>query len=271
MTQAAVGALIPIRLSSSRLRGKALKPIVGRPAVHHLLDRCFASRHLTPERVVVCTTTDPADDPLVPVVEATGAKVFRGHRDDLVDRLYRAASAYGFDVVAEVDGDDICVDPFYLDLCVDRLLTDERLDVVCGEGLPFSISARVVRTRALQTVFERYTPGKNDTGFMYYLTRSNLFRVGGVTPVSPRHAHPTLRLTLDYEEDLALFRAIFAALYQPGRVFGIEEIVALVQRQPELLQLNAGLEERYWQRTRELIEGQAMEIRTPEGIRRIGA
>ncbi len=264
-----IGALIPVRLASSRLQGKALKPLVGRPAIHHLLDRCFASRYLSPERVVVCTTTDPQDDPLVPVVESTGAKLFRGSRDDLVDRLYRAADAHQLEVILQVDGDDVCTDTFYMDLCTDRLLADQTLDVVYGDGLPLGVSTRVIRGRAFKKVFENYRPGKNDTGCMWYFTRSGLFEVETVRPVSAEHVHPTIRLTLDYPEDLAFFTAVFEALYRPGRVFGVEAIVALVAQRPDLLKINAGLDEKYWARTRDLIQEEALEIRTPEGVVRI--
>ncbi|MGH8671295.1 MAG: cytidylyltransferase domain-containing protein [Burkholderiales bacterium] len=264
-----IGALIPIRLPSSRLPGKALKSIVGRPTVHHLLDRCFASRYIEPAQVVVCTTTDPEDDPLVPVVESIGAQVFRGSRDDLIDRLYRAADYYGLEIILQVDGDDICTDTLYMDLCTEVLLNDEAVDVAYGEGLPLGLSTRVVRTRAFKKVFDCYKPGKNDTGFMYYLTRSGFFNVVTVKPRSPRYTHPTARLTLDYEEDLAFFTAIFERLYRPGKVFGVEEICDLLKREPDLLRINAGLDEKYWKRTRELVNEESLEIRTPDGVRRI--
>lgn len=264
-----IGALIPIRLGSSRLPGKALLPIVSRPAVHHLLDRCFASRYLVPEHVIVCTTTDPTDDPLVPIVESTGARIFRGARDDLIDRLHQAAEAHGLDVIVEVDGDDVCTDSLYIDLCIEKLLAVPELDVVFGEGLPLGVSARVLRAKALKAVYENYKPGKNDTGFMYYLTRSGMFSVDTVKPLSAAHVNTSARLTLDYDEDLAFFTAIFERLYQPGRVFGVEDICRLLAQEPALLNLNVGLDEKYWERTRELVNEGAMEIKTPNGIRKI--
>lgn len=264
-----IGALIPIRLASSRLPGKALAEICGRPAVEHLLDRCAASRHLSRDRVVVCTTYEPADDALVSVVEAAGVQIFRGSTDDLIDRLYHAAAANGFDLIIQVDGDDICADPEYMDLCIDSLRQDEHLDVAYADGLPLGLSTKAIRMRALAKVFETYRPGRNDTGFSYYLTRSGMFSVETLGPLSPAHVHTTARLTLDYDEDLAFFRAIFEELYRPDAVFGVADIVALLIRRPELLRLNAGLSEKYWERTRALVSEQALEIRTPDGVRRI--
>lgn len=219
--------------------------------------------------MIVCTTTDETDDPLVPVVEETGARVFRGSRDDLVDRLYHAAVASDLAVIQQVDGDDICNDTYYMDVCTDRLLSDDALDVVYADGIPLGLATRVVRMRAFQSVFETYKPGKNDTGFMYYLTRSGLFNVGIVAAESADHVHESARLTLDYDEDLAFFRAIFEELYRPGAVFGVADIVALLRRRPELLQINAGLDEKYWERTRDLIAEEALEISTPNGMKRI--
>lgn len=247
-----IGALIPVRLSSERLPGKALLPIAGRPAITHLLDRVCASRYLTPEQVVVCTTEDASDDPLVPVVEAAGARVFRGHRDDIIERFYRAAEQFGFDAVIQADGDDPCTETIYMDRCMDRLLANENLGIVIGEGLPFGLASKAIRVSALRSVWERHVPGRNDTGFIYYFTRAGICEKDAVRPMSQDHEHATARLTLDYPEDLEFFRALFDELYRDGEVFGIGDIVALLKRRPELVQINANLNEGYWQRTRDL-------------------
>jgi len=249
-----IGALVPVRLASERLPGKALLPIVGRPMIAHLLDRLFASRYLSPERVVVCTTEDGSDDPLVPAVEATGAHVFRGSRDDIVDRFHRAVEAFGFDAVIQADGDDPCTDTLYMDLCMDRLLADDSLGIVVAEGLPLGLASKAIRASAVRTVWEHHLSERNDTGFIIYFTRTGLCKKGVVRPISPGHQHDTARLTLDYPEDLAFFRALFKELYREGEVFGVEEIVSLLRQRPDLLAMNACLDERYWQRTRELAQ-----------------
>jgi spore coat polysaccharide biosynthesis protein SpsF len=141
-----IGALIPVRLGSERLPGKAMLPIADRPVVAHLLDRVFASRYLSPERVVVCTTLDQSDDPLVDVVQAAGARVFRGSRDNILDRFAGAVEAFGFDAIVEADGDDPCVDPGYMDRCMEALLEDESLGMVTVQthrAVSNAVSARL--------------------------------------------------------------------------------------------------------------------------------
>ena len=246
-----IGALIPIRLASERLPGKALRELGGRPVVHHLLDRLFASRHLSPERVVVCTTEDASDDALVPAVESLGARVFRGSRDDLVDRLWRAIEAEGFDAVIEVDGDDPFVDVTFIDRALDALLADREADVVLTEGLPLGMGSKALRRGAVERIWGLHRSERNDTGFMYYFTRTGLCRVARVE-ASPAERHETARVTLDYPEDLAFFEAVWRELSPTNPRFGARELSGLLANRPDLLAINGGLSERYWARTKEL-------------------
>lgn len=246
-----IGALVPVRLASERLPGKALLPVAGRPVIMHLLDRLFVSRHLSPDRVVVCTTRDQSDDALVDVVRAAGARVFRGSRDNILDRFAGAVEESGFDAVIEADCDDPCTDPGYMDRCMDALLADESLGMVSVEGLPLGLASRAIRASALRTVREHCVTETNDTGFIYYFTRTGLCRHATLSPVSEAHRHETARLTLDYPEDLAFFRALFQELYVSGEVFRIEAIVRLLRQRPDLVTINANLTQRFWERTRE--------------------
>jgi spore coat polysaccharide biosynthesis protein SpsF len=249
-----IGALVPVRLASERLPGKALMPIVGRPMLSHLMDRLLASRYLSPDRIVICTTEDASDDPLVPVVMGMGAQVFRGSRDDIIDRFYQAVYTFGFDAVIQADGDDPCAEPLYMDLCMDRLIADESLGIVVAEGLPLGLGSKAIRASALRTVWEHHLSERNDTGFIYYFTRTDLCKMDSVHAISTDHQHETARLTLDYPEDLAFFIALFEQLYSEGEVFGVEQIVSLLRRRPDLLSINGGLDESYWRRTRQLAQ-----------------
>ena len=120
-----IGALIPIRLASERLPRKALKEICGRPVVWHLLDRVCASKHIEKNNIVVCTTEDETDDELVKSVETYGVRVFRGERDDIIKRFYDAINEFNFDIILQVDGDDILADPIYMGLSIQYLIDNE--------------------------------------------------------------------------------------------------------------------------------------------------
>jgi spore coat polysaccharide biosynthesis protein SpsF len=247
-----IGALVPVRLASERMPGKALLPIAGRPAILHLLDRLFESKFLAPERVVLCTTEDASDDPLLKVARESGAQVFRGNTDNIIDRLYRAVQHFGFDMVIQADGDDPCSDTSYMNLCMERLIANPDLDIVVTEGLPLGLGSKAIRTSAIRTVWEHHLTKRNDTGFIYYFTRTGLCRTASVKPTCPEHVHTEARLTLDYAQDLAFFEALFQELSTDGSIFGIDAIVSALRRRPELVAINAGLDEAYWSRTKQL-------------------
>jgi spore coat polysaccharide biosynthesis protein SpsF len=264
-----IGGLVHARMTSERLPGKPLAEIEGRAAILHLLDRMLACEYLEPDRVVLCTTTDPRDDVLAEFVESAGLHAFRGSTHDVIDRLYAAAAAHGFDAVVQVDGDDTCADPLYMDLEMRTLLADDDLDVVISRGLPLGLASKAIRFSALERVHDCYIPGDNSTGAFYYFLRTELCRATEVGPLTPEHVHSTARLTLDEPEDLAFFREVFAALYEPGCVFGVEQIVALLQQRPELIDLNVWLNETYYDRSDTHVERERLRYRTPEGVKEV--
>jgi len=262
-----IGALVPVRLSSQRMPGKALMPIMGRPAILHLLDRLFASRYLTPREVILCTTDDESDDPLKSIAESVGARVFRGSRDNIIDRFNSAIAEFGFDAVIQADGDDPCSDTRYMDLCMDRLLAEPEIDIVLTEDLPLGLGSKAIRASAIRTVWSSHLTQQNDTGFIYYFTRTGLCRAARITPLTPEHVHERARLTLDYPEDLAFFEALFMELYSESTVFGIDEIVSLLRRRPELVEINSMVGEEYWKRTHQLAQ---LEYRMDGKILKVG-
>ena len=246
-----IGALIPVRLASERLPGKALLDLGGRPVIHHLLDRAAASRHIaSPADVVVCTTEEAGDDPLVGAVGAYGASVFRGATDDIIRRFGDAIAAFGFDAVIQADGDDPLSATEYMDLTMDRLLADRDLGIVTCSGLPLGTATKSFSRAAMETVLEHYETRANDTGFIYFFTKTGLVRHATIEPVSPDHVHETARLTLDYPEDLDCFRRIVDSL-GGDTVFGLAELVAFLRANPDVVAINADLDEAYWRRTRD--------------------
>ncbi len=249
-----IGALIPIRLSSERLPKKALKVIKGKPVVQHLLERAFASKHLERENVIVCTTTEKSDDALASIVEGTGARIYRGSTNDIIDRFWNAIKHYDFDAVIEIDGDDICADTLYMDYCLDELINDDSLDLVICNNLPLGLGTKAIRKSAFEKILDIYKTEHNDTGFMYFFTKTGYCKVKWLEPFDKNHIHKTVRFTLDYIEDFQFFEAVFDALYEENKIFGIDDIVNILVQKPELIDINSFLNEEYMVRTKELMK-----------------
>ena len=247
-----------------------MKPIVGRPAIAHLLDRMAACEYLARERIVLCIPEAAPNDELAAAAEREGVRVFRGSEYDVIDRYYRAAEEFSFDAVVQVDGDDPCADPGYMNRCMRALLDDDSVDVVLVEGLPIGVTSKAIRVDALRRVWEQHVPSDNSTGYSLYLTASDLCTVKTLHPASGDDVHNDARLTLDHPEDLLFFEAVFAELYRPGRVFEIAEIVALLRRRPELLEINNWLTNADARASEHAIERERLRYRTEAGVREVG-
>ncbi len=258
-----IGAIIPIRLASERLPGKALADICGRPVVAHLLDRVAASRFIADRKdVVVCTTTAATDDPLEVAVKAEGCSVFRGSIDDIIKRFGDAIEAFGFDAVIQADGDDPLSATECMDATTEALLADPSLDIVTMHGLPLGCATKTFTRKAMQKVLAAYRTERNDTGFIYFFTKSGLCKHLDLENTKPEWRQDKARLTLDYEADLVLFRAIFEALYRPGKPFSLAEAVAFLNAHPDLVASNLDVQEEYWARTAEKAK---LEFTDPSG------
>lgn len=247
-----IGALIPIRLRSERLPGKALLDLCGQPVCYHLLDRIVACKYISdPKNVVVCTTEDTSDDPLVAAIKNYGCSVFRGAEDDIIARFAGAIDAFGFDYVVQADGDDPLSATEYMDLTMEKLLADSAIDIVTVDGLPLGCATKSFSKDAMKKVLGFYATEKNDTGFIYYFTKTGLCEHKIITCDNPAHMHPTARLTLDYAADFQLFEKIFTHLFASQTSTSLSEAVHYLNQHPEHVEINKFVEEEYWERTSE--------------------
>src|SRR3989344_7870705 len=103
-----IGILIACRLKSERLPEKALIPILGKPMISHLIERVKTAKMVN--EVVLCTSTNPQDDPLVDIARGNNICVFRGSEEDVLGRFIAAAEEYNLDHVVRVTGDDPLTD-----------------------------------------------------------------------------------------------------------------------------------------------------------------
>ncbi len=235
-------AFVPARMSSTRLPGKPLRRLAGKPALQHLLERLQLTTRC--QGVVLCTTTNASDDVLVDLAQHVGVHVYRGSEQDLLERYRGAAKRLGVDLIVNVDGDDILLDPEQVDDAVGHL---ERTgaDFLTFRGLPFGAAPTGVGVRALEKVCQMKTEADTATGWGRFFDREDLFHVEHIDVQDPALRHPELRLTLDYPEDLQVFEAIYAALYRSAPL-RLREVLRFLERHPEVVAINANLAARYW-------------------------
>jgi spore coat polysaccharide biosynthesis protein SpsF len=231
---------LSIREKATRLPKKVLLPIKGKTVTEHLIDRLKQARK--PDRIVLCTSTNPRDTVLVEIAGKCGIPHFCGSEDDKLDRYLQAARQFGIDFIVVADGDDIFCDPDFIDREI-QAFGERGADYITTKDLPLGCVSFGVKTRALEQVVAIKSESDTEVWGGYF-TQTGLFRVEYV-PVEAELRHPEIRLTLDYREDFELIERIFEHLYVPGKVFSLKEILNLVLNHPELLNINARMQELY--------------------------
>ena len=239
-----VGYLITARLKSTRLPKKLLREIQGKPILSHMLDRLKLAGKV--DRIVICTSSDPQDAPLIDIAGENGVGCYCGDPDDVIARLSGAAEENDFDYVLNITGDCPFVDPVYVDKIVDAY---ERTgaDLIRVFDLPHGAFSYGIRPAALKKILE--IKQSNDTEVWgRYFTDTDLFHVYDLPVQNAFHRKPHLRMTLDYPEDLAFFEAVFKHLYREGSVFSLDDILQLLEEHPEIIELNRDCKGRFRKR-----------------------
>jgi spore coat polysaccharide biosynthesis protein SpsF len=232
---------ISIREKSTRLPKKSLRVIEGRNVCEWLIERVRLAR--LPDLVVLTTSTDPRDAVLCRIAEQAGIASFQGSEDDKLDRYLQAAKAFGVEFAIIVDGDDLFVSEEHIDAAVERYRAT-RADYISQEGLPLGAASFGVRIEALEEVCR--LKAENDTEVWGgYFTRSDRFKVQMIQVQDPVLRNPGLRMTLDYEEDLAFFTRVLEAVGRGGRVPRFREIMDFIAGHPEVAEINRGAQEKY--------------------------
>jgi spore coat polysaccharide biosynthesis protein SpsF len=253
-----VVAIIQGRMSSSRLPGKILADIAGQP----MLQRVFArtSRAATVTDTVFATTTDSTDDPVAEYCDFSGIPFTRGSQFDVLDRYYQTASQMKADVVVRITADCPVIDPELIDNVVNTLLKDEY-DFVCNRlpppwtrTYPIGLDVEACTFKVLKKAWkEAKEPQHREHVMPYFYEGVQLSTVNRQlqTGLSPRGDNIALlhhttdfgdyRWTVDTPEDLEFIRQVYARF--DGRDdFSWKEVLDLVHNNPELMQINAGVE-----------------------------
>jgi spore coat polysaccharide biosynthesis protein SpsF len=240
MPQTAI--FLSARMKATRLPNKQMLPIAGRPVTAHLIDRIKVAKR--PAVIVLTTSTDPQDTPLVELARQEGIQSFRGSPEDKLDRYLQAARRFDVEFATVVDGDDLFCDPEVIDRVIE-LYEKKKADFITGRDLPLGATCFGIRIDALQKVCESKT--NRDTEIWgNYFTKDSRFQVAHVD-MDPSLKRPELRMTLDYPEDLQFFEAVFQRLYKPGHVFTLRDVIALLNQHPEIAELNQGVQTLYEQ------------------------
>ena len=226
-----VVATVEARMTSSRLPGKVLMPAGGKPMLRILLERL--GRVSAIDEIVVATTTNAADDPIVDLARETGVGVFRGSEHDVLGRVAGALAAAGAEIAVEITADCPLIDPELTQACIDAYVANRDCTTYVANttgpvlGVPPGLDVQVFSAAALAEIAE--TPhdaeAREHVSIPFYRPENR----DRYRPIFlfffPLETCRSVWVSLDYPEDYALIRACYETLAPGDAYFDASRIV----------------------------------------------
>jgi len=225
-------AILQARSTSTRLPGKVLAPIVGKPMLVHQVERIQRSTLL--DGLVVATSADPSDDELAQVMTDHGVTVRRGPLDDVFSRFAVVVEEFLPDTIVRLTGDNPLADPDVIDEVL-RGHLDAGSDYTSNSlerSYPYGLDVECVTGEAFARLAAiDLDADEREHVTMGFYRRPDQFSLHAVTQALDVS---TLRWSVDYPEDFAFVTAVYERLYADNPTFGQADVLALIEAQPEL-------------------------------------
>lgn len=254
-------AIIQARMGSTRLPNKVMKPIGGVPMIELLLARL--SKTYEVDQIVLATSTDARNDPLVEHVQSLGYTCVRASENDVLDRYLVAARQSQADVVVRITGDCPLVDPALVDEAIRRFKSAEvdYFSNVSPATYPDGLDIEVFSLQALERAGRETHEAFDHEHVTPYLRRADIFRQSTMSHTQDLSG---LRWTVDEPADFDVVSEVFAH-FAPSIHFSWTEVLDLQRKRPELFAVNHNIlrnqgaamstGQKLWKRAKDVIPG----------------
>lgn len=254
-------AIVQARMGSTRFPNKVMRPILQVPMIELLLYRLTQSKLV--DAIVVATSEDTLNRPLVDLVRKLGYDIYQGSEDDVLDRYYQVAKTHNSEIVVRITGDCPLVDPEIVDLAISTWQTS-GVDYVSNTSpptYPDGLDVEVFSFTSLSIAWREATEPYEREHVTPYIRESGKFQLLNIPHTSD---YSNKRWTVDEPEDLEVVRNVFE-YFAPRRYFGWLEVLELEQHHPELFAANQcftrnagaslGKGQKLWHRAKRVIPG----------------
>ncbi|MBL7129709.1 MAG: glycosyltransferase family protein [Ignavibacteria bacterium] len=228
-------------MSSTRLLNKIMIPLADKPLLVRMMERVTASR--IANNCVVATTDSEEDDIVVEICKSENIKCFRGHPTDLLDRHYKAGLEFNADVVVKIPSDCPLIDHEIIDkvLCY-YIKNKDRLDFISNlhpATYPDGNDVEVIPMKILETVWRKAKlPLEREHTTPFIWENPQQFMIGNVEWETGLDYSMSHRFTIDYYEDYEFIKSVYDNLYKKNPSFGLNDILRLLDEEPELMEIN---------------------------------
>ena len=234
-----IDIFIPVRLDSSRLPKKHLKKINNITIIELLVQRLKKVKNA--RNIVVCTTNKESDDELVKFLAKKKILYFRGDDTDILKRFYDAAQKFETDIIIDVEGDKLYTEPFFVSKIISEMKNNDY-DFIIGndstkifnpsDHLIHGIIPAGIKVSSIKKVSKLKNEFNKETGYKEIFVNSKNIKKKFFVFNSKLEVPASLRLTIDYPEDLNFARKLFSILKED---FTHKDILKIIKDNPILL------------------------------------
>lgn len=232
--------VVQSRMSSTRFPGKIMKDVLGKTLLERMLERMQKSKKCG--TIVVATSLNPKDDALEELCKKIDIPCFRGNEDDLLERHYLCAKMFDAQIVAKIPSDCPLIDPAIIDKGFDFFF-ENNYDFISNlhpASYPDGNDVEIFKFEALEKAYREATKKmEREHTTPYFWENPTLFTIGNFKWEKSLDYSMSHRFTIDYEEDYFFIKAVFEALYPSTPNFNLEDIIDLLEKKPEIYELNA--------------------------------
>jgi spore coat polysaccharide biosynthesis protein SpsF len=240
--------VIQARMSSTRLPGKVMLPLLGKPLLIRMIERVNSAKLVGD--VIVATSTNADDNEIDILCNQNNLICSRGHLTNLLDRHYQAAKQFNADAVVKIPSDCPLIDPKVIDKVIERYINSDEFDFVSNlhpATYPDGNDVEIFSFESLECAWKDATKDyerEHTTPFIW--EHQDVFNVGNITWETGYNFSSTHRWTIDFPEDYEFIRKIYEELYPKNPAFSLDDILSLLKQKPEIAEINQQYLGKYW-------------------------
>lgn len=229
-------AIIQARMSSTRLPQKVMMEICGKPILWHVVHRLKPSKYI--QDIIVATTIESEDNIIAEKCKEWGVNLYRGSLDDVLDRYYQAAKIFNAKTIVRITADCPLIDPEVVDLIIKKYLEEGCDHVGIEQSYPDGLDVEAFSFDALERAWkEAKLASEREHVTPYIWKNKNIFKMG---VVKYKQDLSFMRWTVDDERDFRFVKTVYEAFNCTERVFLMQEILDLLKKRPEIMEINSG-------------------------------
>lgn len=225
-------------MGSTRLPGKVMLKLVGKPVLWHIYNRLKNCNLL--DLVVVSTGEYEKNREICEFASLNNIPFYSGSETEMIDRIYQTAKKFHANAIVRITADCPLIDP----KIVDRLILEFRnknseIDIVANnkiQSFPQGLDAEIYSFEILEKMWKEIKEPEFREWFPLYIDKNpTLFRILNIKNSLDLS---NFRWTIDYLEDYEFVKQVYESLYSKDRIFGMEEVLDLLKKRPELIKIN---------------------------------